>query len=178
MNKKNLKKLKSAGLNRYHHNLETSEAFFHEICSTHTYKQKVRIILDAKEVGLSVCSGGLFGLGESWRDRIEMAIALRDLEVDSVPINFLVPIAGTPLGKKAVIEPAEALRIIALYRLILPDKEIRVCGGRSMALKKSGSDIFRAGADGFLIGNYLTTPGIAPEDDLRMIKDTGFEIIP
>ncbi len=178
MSKEDLKRLRSAGLNRYHHNLETSEAFFHEICSTHTYKQKVRTILDAKEVGLSVCSGGLFGLGESWKDRIEMAIALRKLGVDSVPINFLVPIAGTPLGGKSVIKPAEALRIIALYRLILPDKEIRVCGGRSMALKKSSSDIFRAGADGFLIGNYLTTPGCAPEDDLRMIKDIGFEIIP
>jgi len=177
MNSKNLKRLKSAGLNRYHHNLETSEAFFHEICSTHTYKQKVRTILDAQEAGLSVCSGGLFGLGESWRDRIEMAIALRDLGVDSVPINFLIPITGTPLGKKAVIDQAEALRIIALYRLVLPDKEIRVCGGRSMALKESGSDIFRAGADGFLIGNYLTTAGLAPEDDLRMIKEAGFEVI-
>jgi biotin synthase len=168
--------LKEAGLHRYHHNLETSEAFFSEICTTHTFRDKIRTIEAARSTGFSVCSGGIFGLGESWEDRIEMALALRELGVDSVPINFLTPVKGTPLEDRATMNPLEALKLIAIFRLILPESEIRVCGGRPATLRDMNSFIFFAGADGLLIGNYLTTPGRSPDEDLQMIKDLELEI--
>lgn len=171
-----LKILKSAGLHRYHHNLETSEAFFSEICTTHTYEDKIKTIQAARSIGLSICSGGIFGLGESWEDRIEMAFALREIGVDSVPVNFLTPVEGTPMGSKELLDPLEALKIIAIYRLIMPDSEIRVCGGRSATLRSLNALIFTAGADGLLLGNYLTTLGRSPDDDLQMIKDMGLVI--
>lgn len=171
-----LRRLKEAGLHRYHHNLETSEEFFSEVCSTHTYWEKIRTIQAAKSLGLSVCSGGIFGLGEQWGDRIDMAFALKKLEVDCVPINFLTPVAGTPLAGQELMTPQEALKIIAIYRLILPDRSIRVCGGRERTLKDLQSLIFAAGADGLLLGNYLTTTGRNPDDDLRMIRELGLEI--
>ncbi len=171
-----LKRLKEAGLNRYHHNLETSEAFFSEICTTHTYQDKMRTIRAAKSLDLSLCSGGIFGLGESWEDRIEMAFALKEIGVDSVPINFFTPVIGTPLGDRGMLSPLEALKIIAIYRLILPEREIRVCGGRHVTLRDLNSHIFTAGADGILLGNYLTTQGRDPQDDLQMIQDMGLEI--
>jgi len=168
--------LKEAGLHRYHHNLETSEAFFSEICSTHTFRDKIRTIEAARSAGFSVCSGGIFGLGESWEDRIEMALVLKELGVDSVPINFLTPVKGTPLEDREFMNPLEALKLIAIYRLILPESEIRVCGGRPATLRDMNSFIFFAGADGLLIGNYLTTPGRSPDEDLQMIKDLELEI--
>ena len=122
--------LKDAGLERYHHNIETSRRFFPEICSTHTYDDKLKTIDAVKSVGLSLCSGGIFGMGEEWEDRIDMAMTLRELGADSVPINFLVPIKGTPLEGIEPLSPLEALKTISLYRFILPDKEVRVCGGR------------------------------------------------
>ncbi len=175
LNFSELKMLKDAGLHRYHHNLETSEAFFKEICTTHTFREKIVVLESAKSLGFSVCSGGIFGLGESWEDRIDMAFALRDLKVDSVPINFITPVRGTPIGNRELLNPLEALKIISIYRLILPESEIRICGGRPNTLRDLNSYIFMAGADGLLIGNYLTTPGRNPEDDLQMIKDLGLE---
>ena len=171
-----LKVLKSAGLHRYHHNLETSEAFFSEICTTHTYEDKIKTILAARSIGLSICSGGIFGLGESWEDRIEMAFALREIGVDSVPVNFLTPVDGTPMGSRELLDPLEALKIIAIYRLIMPDTEIRVCGGRPATLRSLNALIFTAGADGLLLGNYLTTTGRSPDDDLQMINDMGLVV--
>ncbi len=171
-----LKMLKQAGLNRYHHNLETSKRFFPEICSTHTYGQKLKTILAAKDAGLSVCSGGIFGLGELWRDRIEMANELRSLEVDSIPINFLVPIKGTPLGEREPLEPMEALRIVSLYRLMLPDRQIRICGGRLQTLGKLNSMSFAAGADGLLTGDCLTVAGCSPEADIEMASQYGLHL--
>lgn len=171
MDEKSLKRLHDAGLKRYHHNLETSEAFFSEICTTHTYRDKLLTIEAAKASGLSVCSGGIFGLGESWKDRIDMAYALKGLGVDSVPINFLTPITGTPLQDREMLNPIEALKIIAVYRLILPRSEIRVCGGREITLRDLTPMIFMAGADGLLVGHYLTTPGREPRRDLQMIRD-------
>jgi len=171
-----LEMLKEAGLHRYHHNLETSEAFFKEICTTHTFREKIKVIEAAKSLSLSVCSGGIFGIGESWEDRIDMAFALKDLRVNSVPINFITPVYGTPLGDTELLNPMEALKIISIYRLILPESEIRICGGRPNTLRDLNSYIFMAGADGLLIGNYLTTSGRNPEDDLQMIKDMGLEI--
>ena len=165
--------LKAAGLERYHNNLETSERFFSEICTTHTYQDKIETIREVKSSGLSLCSGGIFGLGETWDDRIDMAFALRDIGPDSVPINFLTPVKGTRLGVNRILDPFEALKIISLYRFILPDKEIRVCGGRIQTLGEFHSLIFAAGADGLLTGNYLTTLGRNFEDDLRLITQCG-----
>ena len=176
LEKEQLAQLKDAGLYRYHHNLETSEAFFKEICTTHTYHEKIRTIEAAKSLGLSVCSGGIFGLGETWEDRIDMAFAIKDLGAESVPINFLTPVNGTPLGNSELLHPLDALKIISIYRLILPDREIRICGGRPQTLRDLNSYIFFAGADGLLIGNYLTTRGKRPEEDLHMIGDMGLEI--
>jgi len=167
--------LKDSGLERYHHNLETSERFFPEICSTHTYSDKMRTIEAVKSLGLSLCSGGIFGLGESWRDRIEMAFLLREMAVDSVPINFLIALKGTTMEGRRPLRSIDALKIISLYRFVLPDKEIRVCGGRRQVLKDSNPLVFMAGADSLLTGNYLTTTGTAYEDDLRLIRDNGLE---
>ena len=176
LEKGQLAQLKDAGLYRYHHNLETSEAFFSEICTTHTYREKLKTIEAAKSLGLTVCSGGIFGLGETWEDRIDMAFALKEINIESVPINFFTPISGTPLGNMEPLSPLEALKIIALYRLILPDSEIRICGGRLLTLRELNSYIFFAGADSLLIGNYLTTQGKRPDEDLQMIRDLEFEI--
>lgn len=171
-----LRHLKDAGLHRYHHNLETAEAFFSQICTTHTYRDKIRTIEAARSIGLSLCSGGIFGMGESWEDRIDMAFALKEIGVDSVPVNFLTPVSGTPLENRDALSPMEALKIIAIYRLILPACEVRVCGGRQNALRDLHPFIFQAGADGVLIGNYLTTSGRDPEEDLQMIRDMGLEV--
>jgi len=168
-----LLQLKEAGLERYHNNLETSERFFPAICTTHTYQDKLKTIREVKSTGLSLCSGGIFGLGETWEDRIDMALALREIDPDSVPVNFLTPVKGTRLGLNKILDPFDALKIISLYRFILPDKEIRVCGGRLQTLGEFHAFIFPAGADGLLTGNYLTTLGRNFEDDLKLIKQYG-----
>lgn len=175
LTKADLKDLKTAGLNRYHNNLETSENFFPTICTTHSYTEKVATINSAREIGLSVCSGGIFGLGETWKDRIDMAFALRDLDPDSVPINFLAPIKGTAFSRQKPLEPMDALKIISLYRFILPDKQIRVCGGRLQTLGAFNPFIFLAGASGLLIGNYLTTLGRGYEEDVSLINSLGLK---
>jgi biotin synthase len=168
--------LKEAGLARYHHNLETSERFFSQICTTHGHRDKIETINAAKSAGLSLCSGGIFGMGETWEDRIDMALSLRELDVDSVPVNFLIPIKGTALGNIDLLHPFEALKIVSLYRYILPQKEIRICGGRLQILGEFNSMIFLAGADGMITGNCLTTIGRSPEDDLKLIKIYGLTI--
>ena len=167
--------LKAAGLDRYHHNLETSEGFFPRICTTHSYNDKIKTIRAAKAAGLSVCSGGIFGMGETWLDRIDMAFALKELGVESVPINFLVPIKGTALGDKGLLHPFDALKIISLFRYTLPEREVRVCGGRLQVLGEFHSLVFAAGADGMITGNYLTTSGRIPEDDLKLIAMHGLD---
>ncbi len=171
-----LRMLKEAGLHRYHHNLETSRRFFPEVCRSHSYDDKLRTIKAVKRVGLSLCSGGIFGLGEEWEDRIDMAIALRELEADSIPINFLVPVKGTPLGGTEPLPPLEALTIISLYRFLLPDREIRVCGGRLQTLGEFNSMVIMAGADGLLTGDCLTVQGRSAGDDLRLIRDYGLSV--
>ncbi len=176
LGERDLALLKTAGLDRYHHNLETSERFFPCICTTHTYRDKIQTINAIKSVGLSICSGGIFGMGETWQDRIDMAFLLKELDVDSIPINFLIPIKGTSLEHLDFLHPFEALKIVSLYRFILPQKEIRVCGGRNQILNEFNSFVFLAGADGILSGNYLTTPGISFEDDLRLIKTFGLTV--
>lgn len=174
LNKDELKFLKDSGLERYHHNLETSERFFPEICRTHTYSDKLNTIDAAVAVGLSVCSGGIFGIGETWEDRIDMAFKLKELPIDSVPINYLIPVKGTPMGEQDMLNPFEALKIVSLYRFILPQKEIRICGGRMQVLGEFNSMVFMAGADSLLTGNYLTTTGRTFSDDQKLLRDYGF----
>jgi biotin synthase len=171
-----LRYLKDAGLHRYHHNIETSREFFPKICLTHTFNERTDLLHHARSIGLSACSGGILGMGETVRDRISMAFSLKELNVESVPLNFLMPIAGTPMAGVTPISPLEALQAIALFRMILPDREIRVCGGRGTALGDLHSRIFQAGADGFMIGNYLTRTGLDPESDIRMLNELGLSI--
>ncbi|MFQ5735287.1 MAG: biotin synthase BioB [Thermodesulfobacteriota bacterium] len=170
-----LKRLKESGLESYHHNLETGRSFFPKICTTHDYEEDVSAVRAAKEEGLYVCSGGIFGLGEKWGHRVELAATLKELDVDSIPINFLDPRPGTPLEGAKNLSPFECLRIIALFRLMMPSKDIVVCGGRPTNLRGLAPLIFAAGANGMMIGNYLTTPGQEPEEDLRMIADLGLK---
>ena len=167
--------LKESGLESYHHNLETGRSYFPKVCTTHPYDDDVEVVKTAKELGFYVCSGGLFGLGEAWADRVELAATLKELKVDSIPVNFLNPRPGTPLEEAGNLTPAECLKIIALLRLMMPTKEIVVCGGREQNLGELQPMIFAAGASGMMIGNYLTTKGRDPEKDLKMIKDVGMK---
>ncbi len=173
--KEALEELKQAGLVRYHHNLESSESFYPNICTTHSWQESLEVVKTAKELGLKVCCGGIFGLGEDWQDRIELAISLARLKPDSVPINFLIPIPKTPLENQKRLSPLEALKIIAIFRLAVPDSDIIICGGREKILGDFQSWIFPAGATGIIIGDYLTRKGRSPEDDLRMLQALGLE---
>jgi len=175
LTKNQLLALKKAGLKRYHHNLETSESFFSNICTTHTYQEDIDTIRLAKELGIEVCCGGIFGLGEAPEQRVELALTIRELNVDSVPLNFLNPMKGTKLADMPLLPPIEALKIIAMFRFLLPDKDIKVAGGRSVVLRDLQSLIFAAGANSMMIGNYLTTKGRQLEDDLKMVEDLGLK---
>ena len=168
--------LRDAGMVTYHHNLETSRSFFPSICSTHDYEDDVKTVRVAKQAGLKVCCGGIFGLGESMEQRIEMAFTLRELEVDSVPVNFLDPVEGTLLADADNLTPLECLKIIAIYRFLLPDRQIKVCGGRERNLRELQSWIFMAGASGMMTGNYLTKLGRNPEVDNKMVSDLGLTV--
>lgn len=173
LTKENALLLKKAGVTRIHHNLETSEGFFKNVCSTHSYEEKKKTIQVARSVGLEVCCGGIIGMGESVHDRIELAFTLRELDVDAVPINILNPIKGTPFDDLVPISPMDALKTIAVFRLILPEKNIRIAGGREKNLRDLQCLSLLAGANGLLLGNYLTTPGRLPREDIQMIKDLG-----
>ncbi len=170
------KSLVQCGLKRLNHNLETSERFFPNICSTHTFTDRVNTICVAKEVGLEICSGAIFGIGEGIEDRIDIAFTLKNLDVDVVPLNFLHPVSGTPLEGSIPLSPMEALKIISVFRFVLPDKEIKIAGGREKNLRDLQSWMFYAGANSTMIGNYLTTKGRKVEDDLEMIKDLNLEL--
>jgi biotin synthase len=161
--------LKQAGLSRYHHNLETSPRFFPHIVSTHTFGARVETIRAAKQAGLEVCSGGIIGMGETMDDRIELALWLKELNVDAVPINVLVPIRGTPLEARAPVSVKEVLTTVALLRIILKDKIIKIAAGRESFLGNAQLSAFKAGANGMLIGGYLTIKGQALERDRELI---------
>ncbi len=163
--------LKKAGLSRYHHNIETSPCFFQKICSTHTFEDRLKTIWAAKKAGLEVCSGGIIGMGESLEDRIEMALCLKELDVDSVPLNILVPIKGTPFETKNTLSSSEAIRTIALFRIILKDKIIKIAAGRESILKDFQAMAFMAGANGMLIGGYLTIKGRQVDEDRELVKE-------
>ena len=165
--------LLSRGLRSVHHNLETSRSFFPNVCTTHGYERDVAAVRAAKAAGAWVCCGGIFGLGESDADRVELALTLRELGVDSIPVNFLNPVPGTPLSGRRVLTPTGCLRIIAMLRLTNPTREIIVCGGREVNLRDLQALMFAAGATGTMAGNYLTTEGRPAAEDLRMIADLG-----
>ena len=170
MSRGQLKRLRDAGMSRYHHNLETSREFFDRIVSTHSFDERVETIRAAQEVGLEVCAGGIIGLGETEEDRISLALTLQELEVDSVPFNILIPLAGTPLAGLPPLSPADILRAIALFRVICRKGPLRLCAGRESALNDFLAMAFMAGADGMMIGGYLTQRGRMPEDDHRLVE--------
>lgn len=166
--------LKEAGLSRYHHNLETSKDFFPQIVTTHTYDDRVQTLRYAKMAGLETCSGGIIGLGESREQRIDLAFALRDLQVDSVPLNILNAVPGIPLEDEPPLPPHEIIKTIALFRFILPRAGIRYAGGREKHLRDLQATGLMAGLNGIMVGNYLTTTGRSTAEDLQMIDDMGF----
>jgi len=175
LNDQQFGRLATAGAVRYNHNLETSERHFGDIVTMHKYADRVKTIEAALAAGLGVCAGCIFGIGETEQDRIDMALELRRMGVDTVPMNFLHPIEGTPLGEMETLQPGEILQIIALYRFLLPQVNLKVAGGRVLNLRDRQSWIFAAGCTSILSGNYLTTAGRAVEDDLKMLKDLGLE---
>ena len=167
------KKLVSSGVEMINHNLETSESYYPNICTTHSYNDRVETIKIAKEAGLKICSGGVFGVGESVEDRLDLAFRLKELDVEAIPLNFLSPVKGTPSSIEKPLEPMEILKIIAVFRHIFPDKELKVAGGRETNLRDVQSWMFYAGANSTMIGDYLTTSGKSSDDDLQMIRDLG-----
>lgn len=171
LGKPELNALNAAGLDRYHHNIESAPSFYPRLVSTHNIQERIDTVRAAKAAGLEICCGGILGVGESWEQRIEMAYLLRDLGVDSIPLNFLIPIAGTPLGEKKPLSAAEAIRIICLFRIILPDKSIKIIAGRETVLGDFQGLAFLAGVNGMMLGGYLTVGGRGEEADQRLIKE-------
>lgn len=179
-----LQRLRAAGLSGVHHNLEVARSFFPQICTTHDYEDDVAAVRLALDEGFFVCSGGIFGLGESWAQRAELAATLRELGVRNVPMNFLVPIPGTRLEARPALSSGEALHILALYRLMLPAANLRVCGGRSLVFGpvcggEEGAGqrrLFLSAASGIMIGDYLTVAGTPPEADLALAQELGLRI--
>jgi biotin synthase len=163
--------LVDAGVAMYNHNLEACRSFFPQICTTHSYDERFRTCQLAREVGMELCSGGILGMGESTRQRVELAYELRALDPEEIPINFLNPRPGTPLGERSLLAPLEALRGLAVFRLVFPDKLLRYAGGREVVLRDLQAMGLLAGANGLIIGNYLTTSGRPAADDLQMLAD-------
>ncbi|MDD5102425.1 MAG: biotin synthase BioB [Endomicrobiaceae bacterium] len=170
-----LVKLKQAGVSRYHCNIETSRKNFHNICTTHTYDDKINTIKNAKKAGLEVCSGFIIGMGETIEDRIDMLLDLRDLNIKSVPINILTPIKATPYENILVLKEEEICRSIAISRFILPKAMIRLAGGRGL-FKDKGKSMLNSGANAAISGDMLTTTGISIDEDMKMISQLGFKV--
>jgi biotin synthase len=166
-------RLAAAGLKRYAHNLETSQRFYPQICTTHPYEERLSTLLAAKAAGLELCAGGIIGLGETWKDRIDLALTLRELGVGSVPINILNPLPGTALEHQPRLSPLEIIKTFAIFRFILPDKVIRPAGGREVNLRDMQGAVMLAGANGLIIGNYLTFGGRDCGADFTMVNDAG-----
>ena len=170
-----LEQLKKAGAVRLHNNLETSRSFFPRVCTSHSYDDKLKTIRAAKAAGFEVCSGGLFGMGETWEDRIDLAMTLRDLAVDSVPVNLLNPEEGTPLGDRLPLAEEEARKIVSLFRFLLPRAWIRLAAGRPY-LPDSGLSCFRSGSDASITGDMLNVRGITTETDLLSVRGLGYTL--
>ncbi len=173
-----LERLRKAGLEHYHHNLETARSFFPNVCTTHGYDEQLETIRAAKDLGFKLCSGGILGMGETPEQRVELAETIRELGIDCVPLNFLNPRPGTPMENVKAITPEECLAAIAVYRLMMPATHIFVMGGREVNLGEMQEWIFRAGADGTMVGNYLTSAGRAPDEVVGMIESQGLELRP
>ena len=168
----------AAGVRRYNHNLETSRRFYAKVVSTHSYDDRLATLAAARQAGMSLCCGGIFGLGETWEDRVDLAMTLRDeVRPEAVPLNFLHPIPGTPLAGVQPLKPMECLHVIALFRLILPRADIKIAGGRCVNLRDLQSWMFHAGATSCLVGNYLTTLGRDVQADRQMIADLGLRLV-
>ena len=173
---KQIRMLKNAGVDRIHNNLESSEDYFTEICTTHSYSDKLKTLDMIDGENVMVCSGGIFGLGETFEDRIDLAIQLRNLGVKSIPINVLNPIKGTPVEDNEILSNDEVSRIIAIFRFINPDSYIRLAGGR-LLLGDNGRKAFQSGANAAILGDMLTTDGLKLEDDLKLLDELDFKII-
>ncbi len=168
--------LRKVGVTRYNHNLETSESHFPKICSTHSFGDRIKTVEVLKDRGFSICCGGIIGLGESPQQRLELAFSLRQMGIDCIPFNILNPRPGTPLEHSESVPPMEIVKTIALFRLILPKGTIKIAGGREANLRDLQSLALLAGANGLILGNYLTTLGRSAEDDLAMVRDLGFNL--
>ena len=168
-------RLKEAGLECYNHNLETSRRFFPQVCTTHSYEDRLRTIQHLKQAGIQICCGGILGMGETREDRCDLAFELKALGAQIVPMNFLNPIAGTPFARRTPLSPLEILKSIACFRFLLPRQEITIAGGRTVNLRDLQCLIFAAGASGLMVGNYLTTLNQPVEKDLQMLQDLGLE---
>jgi biotin synthase len=170
------KALREAGCTEFNHNLETGRRYFEKVCTTHSYDDRIATIRNARAVGMRTCVGGIIGMGEAADDRVDLAMTLRELDVDEVPLNFLVSVEGTPMAAvsnaRAPLSPLEMLRQIAMFRFVLPTKNIFICAGRHH-LGDLQALIFMAGASGIMIGDFLTTKNRSPEDDLKMLADLG-----
>jgi biotin synthase len=168
--------LKACGVDRVNHNLNTSDSFYEEICTTHTFADRLATLRAVRDAGMEMCSGGIIGMGERREDVVDLAFTLRDLGVQSIPVNFLNPIEGTPLEGRSDLNPRYCLKVLALYRLVNPDREIRIAGGRELHLG-SMQALGLYAANSIFVGDYLTTKGQTPEADFQMIRDLGFEIV-
>lgn len=168
-------RLRESGVTMYHANIETSERYFPDICTTHSFADKLTCIRRAKKAGLTVCSGGIIGMGESWEDRLDMAFTLAEYGVDSIPLNALIPIRGTPLGEMPVLTEDEIIRTVVLFRFINPTAYIRLAAGRKL-MKDSGREAFFAGANAAITGDMLTTSGNNIDEDRRMLAESGFAL--
>lgn len=175
LDKERLEKLRDAGLEMVHNNLESSESYFQKMCSTHTYGEKKATIQAAQDAGLQVCSGGLFGIGETLEDRIELAIQERELGVTSIPVNMLDPVPGTPFENTQPLRTDDTRRIVALFRFLLPKAFIRLAAGREY-LEDKGKSCFLSGANAAISGDFLTTMGISIETDFQMLREIGYDV--
>lgn len=167
--------LAAAGVTRFNHNLESSERYYGELCSTHSWEERVTTVKRARAAGLEACCGGIMGMGESEDDRLELAFTLRALEVESIPVNFLDPRPGTPLGERARLSPQECLRILCMFRFVNPTRDIRIAGGREVNLRDLQA-LALWPANSLFVNGYLTTGGAGYERDVRMIEDAGFRV--
>lgn len=174
LDKEDFTLLRNAGVSCYNHNLETARSFFPSIVTTHTYDERVATVRCAKSMGMHVCCGGIFGMGENWEQRIEFCLTLQELDVDTVPINFLNALPGTRIAKP-VESPMELLKIVAMFRLAMPTKTIKVCGGREVNLGELQPFMFLAGANGYVTGGYLTTPGAGIDRDDELLAKLGLK---
>ncbi len=170
------RKLKECGVDRVNHNLNTSDSYYSEICSTHTFADRLATLRAVRDAGMEMCSGGIIGMGERRQDVVELAVTLRDLGVQSIPVNFLNPIDGTPLAGRNDLNPRYCLKVLAMFRLVNPDREIRIAGGRELHLG-SLQALGLYAANSIFVGDYLTTKGQAPEADYQMLRDLGFEVV-